>query len=60
MKVNKFFESYQPFLTEFWQNKRIDFEILRDERLKNPAEVIEALLHRFTSEKGKYEDLLPD
>jgi hypothetical protein len=34
-------------LTEFWQNKRIDFEILREDNLKNSAEVIEAMLHRF-------------
>ena len=28
--------------------------------MKNPAEVIEALLHRFATQKEKYEDLLPE
>ena len=41
-QVHRFFESYQPFLAEFWQNRGIDFEILKSDDLKNPAEVIEA------------------
>ena len=28
--------------------------------LKNPSEVIEALLYRFKSQKNRYEDLLPE
>lgn len=59
-KVNQFFEVYNEFLIEYWQNKAIDFNILEDENLKNPSEVIEALLHRFKTQKSKYEDLLPE
>ena len=33
---------------------------LKSDDLKNPAEVIEALLHRFATQKEKYEDLLPE
>ena len=59
-KVEYFFEVYNDFLTEYWQNKAIDFSILENEQLKNPSEVIEALLHRFKSQKFQYEDLLPE
>lgn len=59
-KVEQFFEVYNDFLIEYWQNKAIDFVILEDERLKNPSEVIEALLHRFKTQKARYEDLLPE
>lgn len=51
---------YNDFLTEHWQNLEIDFKILENERLKNPGEVIEALLYRFKNQKNKYEDLLPE
>ena len=46
-QVDQFFGIYKPFLTEYWENKAIQFSILEDERLKNPGEVIDALLHRF-------------
>lgn len=46
-KVDQFFEVYNDFLIEYWQNKHIDFSILENEDLKNPSEVIEALLYRF-------------
>lgn len=59
-KVDGFFEVYNEFLTEYWQNKALDFGILRDERLKSPGEVIAALLHRFTTQRDKYDDLLPE
>ena len=59
-KVENFFEVYNEFLTEYWQNKAIDFEMLKDEQLKNPSEVIEALLHRFNTQNEKYKDLLPE
>ena len=51
---------YNEFLIEHWQNLEIDFDILENEKLKNPGEVIEALLYRFKSQKNKYEDFLPD
>ena len=38
----------------------IDFTILDNENLKNPSEVIEALLYRFKTQKNKFEDLLPE
>lgn len=59
-KVDEFFTVYNDFLTEHWQNLEIDFRILENEYLKNPGEVIEALLHRFKTQKNKYEDLLPE
>ena len=34
--------------------------MLKDEQLKNPSEVIEALLSRFNTQNEKYKDLLPD
>jgi len=59
-KVNQFFNVYNVFLTEYWQNNNIDFKILENEQLKNPSEVIEALLYRFKTQKSRYEDLLPE
>ena len=47
-------------MIEYWQNKHINFNILDEEKLKNPSEVIEALLYRFKTQKNRYEDLLPD
>ena len=59
-KVENFFGVYDSFLTEYWQNKAIDFSILENEMLANPGEVIDALLHRFKSQRNRYEDLLPE
>lgn len=58
--MDVFFEVYNEFLIEYWQNKHIDFGILEDEMLKNPSEVIEALLYRFKTQKQRYDDLLPE
>ena len=34
--------------------------MLKNEHLKNPSEVIEALLYRFNTQNEKYKDLLPE
>jgi hypothetical protein len=47
-KVYIFFEQLEPYLLAYWENKQLgNFEIIENERLKNPTDVIPCLLKRF-------------
>ena len=50
------FETFEPHLTGYWQNEQIDFEILRNEDLKDPGDSIEAMLKRFKFQSTAFED----
>jgi len=43
--VNIFYAQLEPFLQAYWENKQLgDYNIVLDDRLKNPIEVIQLLL----------------
>ena len=46
-KVNLFFDQFEPILIAYRENEQTEYDILKDEKLKNPTEVLNALLYRF-------------
>ena len=58
--VSTFFMQLENFLQSFWENKQLgNFEIIENERLKNPVDVIPLLLQRFNDQKTNFENLMP-
>ena len=46
-KADTYLELLQPWLQEYWTNTQINFTLIRNENLKNPIEVMTALIQRF-------------
>jgi hypothetical protein len=46
--VKKQFENFECHMRDFWINKQLgNFAIIKNERLKNPTEILPVLLQRF-------------
>jgi hypothetical protein len=57
--VHKFFDNLDPILQSYWENQNIDFELIRNPKLLNPQEILEALIRRFDMHQEAYKEILP-
>jgi hypothetical protein len=58
-KVNLFFDQFEPILIAYRENEQTEYDILKDEKLMNPTEVLNALLYRFQNQRQLFETVLP-
>ena len=56
-KADIFMASLQPFLYIYWSNKRIDFDMLINERLKSPTDMLIYTTKLFKLQKERFEEI---
>ena len=59
-KADTYLELLQPWLQEYWTNTQINFTLIRNENLKNPIEVMTALIQRFDFQYERFFIYLPE
>ncbi len=50
-KADFFLRSMQPYISTFWNNKRINFDLLLNERLKYPTDMLIFITKMFKMQK---------
>ena len=59
-KAEQYLSLLQPWLQAYWVNTRINFNLLRNENLKNPIDVLVCLLRRFDDQYEHFFLYLPE
>jgi hypothetical protein len=59
-KAEKFIENFQPYLQKYYDNMHINFDIILNENLKNPQEILPELLKKLTREVDDFDNYLPE
>lgn len=59
-KADTYLELLQPWLQEYWINTQINFSLIRNENLKNPIDVLTALITRFDHQYERFFIFLPE
>lgn len=59
-KVDKYIENFQPYLQKYHDNLNIRFDIVLNENLKNPQEVIPELLKMLNYQIDDFDNYLPE
>lgn len=66
VNITAFFRKLEPYLQGYWENKRllVDFDRMQEstianDSLKNPTDVIPALMQRFNDQKFDSENIIP-
>ena len=52
--------NFHKYLEKVYDNEIINFDMIINEKLKNPAEFISLILKRFENQKQEFEDYLPE
>ena len=58
-KVRTQLLKFEPLLLDYWVNAQTDLNLLTNERLANPTDVLPLLLERFFAQKKMYETYIP-
>jgi len=56
-KADSFLRSMQPFLLTYWNNKRIDFDLLLHERLRQPTDMLIFVTRMFKMQKEQFDTI---
>ena len=59
-KIKKQYQELEPIIHDYWVNKQMgSFSILKNDRLKNPIEMLPVLLQRFVDQKEHFSNFVP-
>ena len=59
-KVEQYMKNFHRYLEKVYDNENIDFKLVLDEKLKDPAMFINLLLKRFKSQMDEFDNYLPE
>ena len=59
-KAEKYIFNFQPYLQKYYDNMNINFDIILDENLKNPQEVLPELLKMVNQQTEDFDNYLPE
>ena len=59
-KNEKFLRLLHDYLHIYWKHLQIPFEMVENERLANPVEIIQSMLKSFTNQKEDFQEYLPE
>ena len=57
--LDQFYALIEPYLYLHWQNSRINFDLVKEEGLKNATDILPVLLRRFKGQMKQFDNNLP-